>query len=63
MNRRGSLSGHIEDAAVEGHLAFFEQLLTNAARLWMAVGLDQKQQLQQGLFPEGLQFVERFGPL
>jgi hypothetical protein len=47
---------------VEGLLAFAEHLLTNAARLWMELGLDQKQQLQQVLFPEGLQFDgETFG--
>jgi site-specific DNA recombinase len=47
---------------VEGALAFAEHLLTNAARLWMELGLDQKQQLQQVLFPEGLRFDgEKFG--
>jgi site-specific DNA recombinase len=47
---------------VEGALAFAEHLLTNAARLWMELGLDQKQQLQQVLFPEGLRFDgEQFG--
>lgn len=47
---------------VEGLLAFAEHLLTNAARLWMELGLEQKQQLQRVLLPEGLQFDgERFG--
>ncbi len=39
-----------------------EHVLTNAARLWMELGLTQKQQLQRVLFPEGLRFDgERFG--
>ena len=47
---------------VEGALAFAEHLLTNAARLWLELRLDQKRQLQQVLFPEGLPFDgERFG--
>lgn len=47
---------------VEGVLAFAEHLLTNAARLWMELGLNKKQQLQQVLFPEGLRFDgEKFG--
>ena len=47
---------------IEGALAFAEHLLTNAARLWMELALDQKQQLQQVLFPEGLRFDgEKFG--
>jgi hypothetical protein len=47
---------------VEGLLAFADHLLTNAARLWMELDLDQKQQLQQALFPEGLRFDgEKFG--
>ena len=47
---------------VEGALAFAEHLLTNAARLWTELDLDQKQRLQQVLFPEGLRFDgEKFG--
>jgi site-specific DNA recombinase len=41
---------------VEGVLAFAEHLLTNAARLWIELDLDQKQQLQQVLFPGGVWF-------
>jgi hypothetical protein len=41
---------------VEGILSFAEYVLTNAARLWMELELDQKQRLQQVLFPEGLSF-------
>src|SRR5262245_54782338 len=39
---------------VEGVLAFAEHLLTNAARLRLGLKSDQKRQLQQTLFPEGL---------
>ena len=36
--------------------------MTNAARLWMELGLNQRQQLQKVLFPEGLRFDgEKFG--
>ena len=57
------LSSAAEDQLdVEGALAFAEHLFTNAARLWMELCLDQKQQLQQILFPEGLRFDgEQFG--
>jgi hypothetical protein len=51
-----------EQIDVEGVVSFAEHLLTNAARLWIELGLDQKQQLQQVLFPEGLRFDgEQFG--
>jgi hypothetical protein len=40
----------------------FAENLTNAARLWVEIDLDEKQRLQQVLFPEGLQFDgEKFG--
>lgn len=35
---------------------FAEHLLINAARLWMELDLEQKQQLQQVLFPEDVWF-------
>ena len=41
---------------VEGVLAFAEHLLWNAARLWIELGLDQRQELQQVLLPQGLGF-------
>jgi hypothetical protein len=45
---------------VKGVLAFAEHLLTNAAPMWL--GLDEKQELQRVLFPEGLRFDrEKFG--
>jgi hypothetical protein len=47
---------------VEGILGFGERVLTSVDRLWPEVGLEQKQQLQLALFPEGIQFDgERFG--
>lgn len=52
----------IEQFDVEGILSFAEYVLTNAARMWMELDLDRRQQLQQVLFPEGLSFDgERFG--
>jgi hypothetical protein len=53
-------SDHVR--AVEELLAFAEHVLTNAVRLSMELGIDQKQQLQQVLFPKGVCFDgERFG--
>ena len=47
---------------VDGILGFAEYVLTRARRLWMELELDQKQRLQQVLFPEGLAFDgEGFG--
>ena len=47
---------------VEGVLGFAEHVVGNAARLWMELGLEQRQQLQQVLFPEGLKYDgEKFG--
>ena len=37
-------------------LGFAEHVLTNAARLWVELGIDGKQELQQALFPQGLSF-------
>lgn len=52
----------IEHLDVEGVLAFAEHLLADAARLWVELRLEQKQQLQKALFPEGLEFDgEQFG--
>lgn len=51
-----------EQLDIDGVLAFAEHVLANASRLWMELGLDQKQRLQQVLFPEGLRFDgEKFG--
>ena len=47
---------------VEGILGFAEHVLTDAARLWTGVAIEQKQLLQQALFPKGLTFDgEKFG--
>jgi hypothetical protein len=47
---------------IDGVLAFAEHVMTNAARLWMELGLGQRQQLQKALFPNGLHFDgEKFG--
>jgi hypothetical protein len=52
----------IEQFDVEGILSFAEYVLTNAARMWMELDLDRKQQLRQVLFPKGLSFDgDRFG--
>lgn len=52
----------VEQFDVESALGFAEHVLTNAARLWLELNLDQKQQLQSVLFPEGLRFDgEKFG--
>lgn len=52
----------LEELDVEGVLAFAEHFLTNVARLWTERPLDQKQRLQQVLFPNGLRFDgEKFG--
>ena len=48
-----AVAGHLD---VEGILGFAEHLLTDVSRLWVEAPLDQKQRLQQVLFPEGLKF-------
>jgi hypothetical protein len=49
----------VEHLDVEGIIGFAEHVVANAAKLWTEVGLDQKQQLQQTFFPEGLRFDGR----
>ena len=46
----------VEELDVETVLAFAELTLTNASRLWTDASLDQKQRLQNVLFPEGVTF-------
>lgn len=46
----------LEGYDVEAVLNFAEHLLLNASRLWTEFSSDQKQRLQQVLFPEGVQF-------
>ena len=51
-----------EQLDVDGVLTFAEHVLMNAGKLWIELGLKQKQQFQQVLFPEGLPFDgERLG--
>ena len=49
----------IENIDVEGILGFAEHLLSNAARAWMEASLEQRQQIQSAIFPEGLPFDGR----
>jgi hypothetical protein len=52
----------IDELDVEGVLGFAEQVLVDAARLWLQLDLGQKQQFQQVLFPDGLTFDgKKFG--
>jgi DNA invertase Pin-like site-specific DNA recombinase len=52
----------LDQLDVEGLLAFAEHLLGNAASIWLELGIDQRQQFQRVLFPEGLVFDgESFG--
>jgi len=44
MELSAAIEGQVD---VEGVLAFAEHLLTNAAKLWLELDLNQKQQLQQ----------------
>jgi site-specific DNA recombinase len=48
----------IEEIDVEGILAYAEHVLSNAAELWIAATLEQKQRLQLALFPQGLRFED-----
>jgi hypothetical protein len=46
----------LEKFDVEGVLAFAERVLPRAADLWVQASLNQKQQLQQSFFGEGVAF-------
>jgi hypothetical protein len=46
----------IDKLDVEGLLGFAEHLIGNAARAWMEANLEQRQQIQSAIFPEGLPF-------
>jgi site-specific DNA recombinase len=48
-----------EHLDVEAILAFAQEVLTNAARLWEQASLEHKQRLQSAFFPEGLVFDGR----
>jgi hypothetical protein len=53
IDRHGS---ELEELDVEGILSFAERVLPRAADLWVQSSLDQRQRLQQLLFPEGVAF-------
>ena len=48
----------IDEMDVEAVLGFAQHVLLNAGRLWMEFSLEQKQRLQQVLFPQGIRFSE-----
>ena len=41
----------IDEFDIEGTLSFAEHLVSNASRLWIQAGLDQRQRLQKVFFP------------
>jgi hypothetical protein len=52
----------LEELDLEALLAFAEQVLTDAARMWSEASLEQRVRLQAVFFPKGLTFDgERFG--
>jgi site-specific DNA recombinase len=50
----------IDEMDVDTALGFAEFVLSNAPRLWVELPLEQKQRLQQTLFPRGVQFKNGF---
>ena len=48
----------LDELDVQAAVNFAEYVLLNAARLWTEFSLDQKQRLQEVLFPRGVQFME-----
>ena len=48
----------LEGYDVEGVLAFAENIILNAARLWTEFSSEQKQRLQKVLFPQGVTFSD-----
>ena len=52
--RRGGHPAFADHLDVEGLLGFADHLLTTAAQIWTAASRDQRQRLQQVVFPEGL---------
>lgn len=49
-------ASELDEIDVEGILAFAERILPRAADLWVQASLDQRQRLQQLVFPEGITF-------
>ena len=48
----------LEELDIEGILAFAEYLLSNLARLWIDLPLEQKQRLQKIVYPNGITFLD-----
>ncbi len=48
----------MEELDVEGVLAFAQEMLLDASKLWRQYTIDQKQRFQHLIFPEGLSFGE-----
>jgi len=48
----------LDELDIQAAVNFAEYVLLNAARLWSESLLNQKQRLQQVLFPKGVQFSE-----
>ena len=51
----------MEELDLDGVLAFAEKIILDARRLWVEGGLEQRQQLQQLLFPEGVTYDSEAG--
>jgi site-specific DNA recombinase len=49
---------HAEEIEIETVLDYAQMVLTNASNLWKAAPSEQKQRLQQVLFPEGVNYSE-----
>ena len=47
-----------DEIEIEDLLDFAENLLTNAAAAWNQSGLEQRQRLQQVLFPQGVTYSD-----
>ncbi len=48
----------LKEEDLEGLLTFAESVLLDPASFWLGCSIDQKQRLQQILFPDGLQFAD-----
>jgi hypothetical protein len=53
---RAPTVARLEKFDVEGILAFAERVLPRASDLWVQASLDQRQRLQEVLFPDGVVF-------
>ena len=52
------MQAQASELSVEAVLAFAEELLLNVAGVWERCSLDQKQRLQQVLFPCGVEYAD-----